>query len=97
MLVSAAAVPWLIALRLLPGGFECGSGGRGLCWILLYVWTDFPINYVGVRDAALFSGDPRWAGARPVPSADSWSGRNRQLAAGDALMSLAFLCISRPR
>jgi hypothetical protein len=47
VLVAAAAIPWLVACaawcwRLGPGGVLAS-----VALFLLYVWTDFPINYAG--------------------------------------------------
>ncbi len=46
VLVSAAAVPWLIALACLLWRIPPGGTALAVLLHLLYVWTDFPINYV---------------------------------------------------
>lgn len=45
VLVSAAAVPWLVAAA--SGILRARAGGRfvAVALFLVYVWTDFPINY----------------------------------------------------
>ena len=45
VLVSAAAIPWLVGLgvRLWRGG--AGATFTAVALFVLYVWTDFPINY----------------------------------------------------
>jgi hypothetical protein len=45
VLVSAAAIPWLVAAAALV--WKSGPGGAlaSVVLFLLYVWTDFPINY----------------------------------------------------
>ena len=45
MLVSAAAIPWLVALA--AALWRLGPGGTlvAVALFLIYVWTDFPINY----------------------------------------------------
>ena len=46
VLVSAAAVPWLIALACLLWRIPARGAAIAVLLDLLYVWTDFPINYV---------------------------------------------------
>ena len=73
VLVSAAAVPWLIALACALWRIPAAGVAIAVLLDLLYIWTDFPINYVDVRDAALFSGRPGGTGGhrrvRAIPDA----------------------------
>ena len=45
VLVSAAAVPWMIALACLLWRIPASGAAIAVLLDLLYVWTDFPINY----------------------------------------------------
>ena len=83
VLVSAAAVPWLIAPRLHAlEGSRRGNGDRRLARSALRL-DRLPDQLRGVRDAAVFRRDPGWAGGdwrvRAVPGT-RWVD---QLAAGD--------------
>ncbi len=46
MLIAAAAVPWLIAFARALWGISSRGVAIAVLLDLLYVWTDFPINYV---------------------------------------------------
>ena len=46
VLVSAAAVPWLIALACALWRIPPAGAAIAVVLDLLYIWTDFPINYV---------------------------------------------------
>ena len=56
---AAAAYPWLIAARLL-GSSACAAGPRRSPSLLalLYIWTDWPINYVTFGMLPYFLGIP---------------------------------------
>src|SRR3954452_8032466 len=45
VLVSAAAIPWLAILAAAVWGIRSFGQAVGVFLYLLYVWTDFPINY----------------------------------------------------
>ena len=47
VLVSAAAVPWLIALACAFWRIPADGAAIAVLLDLLYIWTDFPINYAG--------------------------------------------------
>ena len=46
VLISAAAVPWLVALACFVWRVPAAGTAIAVFLDLLYVWTDFPINYV---------------------------------------------------
>jgi hypothetical protein len=58
VLIAAAAVPWLVA----AAGALWRVRPAGLAWAialeLLYIWTDFPINYVGFGMVPYFLSIP---------------------------------------
>ncbi len=62
MLLSAAAVPWLIALACVLWRVPVRGTAIAVLLDLLYVWTDFPINYVLPGDVAVLPRDPGGAG-----------------------------------
>ena len=45
VLASGAALPWLVALAAAAWGLRIRAGALAVLFYLLYVWTDFPINY----------------------------------------------------
>lgn len=45
ILVAAAAIPWLVILAAAAWGIRSFGQAAGVSLFLLYVWTDFPINY----------------------------------------------------
>jgi hypothetical protein len=45
VLVSAAALPWLVALAAAAWRLRAQGAALAVLVFLLYVWTDFPINY----------------------------------------------------
>ena len=45
VLVSAAAIPWLVALAAATWGLRAFGQAVSVALFLGYVWTDFPINY----------------------------------------------------
>ncbi len=47
VLASAAAIPWLIALAAALWRIKAGGILAAVTLFLIYVWTDFPINYAG--------------------------------------------------
>jgi hypothetical protein len=58
VLLSAAAVPWLIALACILWHIRHSSAVIAVSLVLLYVWTDFPINYVTFGMLPYFLGIP---------------------------------------
>ncbi len=56
--LSAAAVPWLIALTCFFWRIRGWSAVIAVSLVLLYVWTDFPINYVTFGMLPYFLGIP---------------------------------------
>ena len=58
VLVSAAAVPWLIALACAIWRVPSGGTAIAVLLAILYIWTDFPINYVAVGMVPYFLGIP---------------------------------------
>ena len=46
VLISAAAVPWLIAVACILWRIPATGTATAVLLDLLYIWTDFPINYV---------------------------------------------------
>lgn len=58
VLVSAAAVPWLVALAAGCWGLRARGVALAVLLFLLYVWTDFPINYAGFGMLPYFLGIP---------------------------------------
>ena len=58
VLVSAAAYPWLMAWACLPAGRPPMVRGRGRGLGLVYLWTDWPINYVTFGMLPYFLGIP---------------------------------------
>ena len=58
VLVSAAAVPWLIALACAIWRVPAGGTAIAVLLALVYIWTDFPISYVAVGMVPYFLGIP---------------------------------------
>jgi hypothetical protein len=58
VLISAAAYPWLIALACSLFGVRGWSAAIAVLLCLLYVWTDWPINYVTFGMLPYFLGIP---------------------------------------
>ena len=59
VLVAAALIPWLVAGRArLWRAAGRGDRRRGRCSFLVYVWTDFPINYVAFGMVPYFLAVP---------------------------------------
>ena len=58
VLLSAAAVPWLIALACVLWNIRHSSAAIAVALFLLYVWTDFPINYAVFGMLPYFLGIP---------------------------------------
>ena len=56
-----------------PGGSGRSGRPRGVFLYLLYVWTDFPINYAALRDAPLPPGDPAGPAGDGASSRATWS------------------------
>ena len=45
VLISAALLPWLVALAAFAWGSRARGAAIAVLLFLVYVWTDFPINY----------------------------------------------------
>ncbi len=58
VLVSAAAVPWLIALACAIWRVPAGGSAVAVFLALVYIWTDFPISYAAVGMVPYFLGIP---------------------------------------
>jgi hypothetical protein len=58
VLLSAAAYPWLIGLACFLFGLRGWSAGAAVMLSLLYIWTDWPINYVTFGMLPYFLGIP---------------------------------------
>jgi hypothetical protein len=58
VLVSAAAVPWLIGLACVIWRIPPGGTAIVILLDLLYIWTDWPINYVGLGMLPYFLAIP---------------------------------------
>ncbi len=58
VLLSAAAVPWLIAAACLLWRFRAATSVLSVGLSLVYIWTDFPINYVAFGMLPYFLGIP---------------------------------------
>jgi hypothetical protein len=89
VLVSAAAVPWLVALACAAWRIPPASTAIAVVLDLLYVWTDFPINYVAFGMLPYFLAIPLGLLATGAFA--------RFLAHGGVinwLISTAFLCLA---
>jgi hypothetical protein len=58
VLLSAAAVPWLIALACIFWRVPPGGTAIAILLFLIYIWTDFPIRYVQFGMVPYFLGIP---------------------------------------
>ena len=58
VLLSAAAVPWLIALACACWRVPPGGTAIAILIFLIYIWTDFPIRYVQLGMVPYFLGVP---------------------------------------
>jgi hypothetical protein len=91
VLVSAAALPWLIALAAVAWGFRVRGAAVAVLLFLVYVWTDFPINYAAFGMLPYLLAIPLALLATGVFAAFlSQGGKGRWLLAA-LLVSLAFL------
>jgi hypothetical protein len=91
VLVSAAAYPWLIALTCWLFGIRGWTGAIAVLVSLVYIWTDWPINYVTFGMLPYFLGLPL---ALLAVSAFTRFLERRTIGAWTtamALLSLAFL------
>lgn len=91
VLLGAGIAPWLIvaagwAWRIRPTGLACA-----LVLYALYIWTDFPINYVGFGMVPYFLGIPVALIAAGVFARYLESGRRSSWLSAALLMSLAVL------
>jgi hypothetical protein len=58
VLVGAALPPWLVALAGLLWRLRAGGVAAAVLLFLVYIWTDFPINYVAFGMVPYFLGVP---------------------------------------
>ncbi len=91
VLVSAAAVPWLIALACAIWRVPRAGTTLAVLLMLVYIWTDFPINYVAWGMLPYFLGIPLALVATGVFARFLERGGAITWLATAALMSLAFL------
>ena len=91
VLVSAAAVPWLIAMACVIWRFRPATTAIAVVLALVYIWTDFPLSYAAFGMLPYFLGIPLGLVATSVFARYLTRGGllNWLLAAG--LMSLAVL------
>ncbi len=91
VLLSAAVVPWLIALSGFVWRFRSATVVAGVGLALVYIWTDFPISYVAFGMLPYFLGIPLGLVAAGVFARYLTIGGFRFWMASAALMSLAVL------
>src|SRR5262245_18438751 len=58
VLVSAAAVPWLLAIACTLWGLRSAATAIAVLLGLLYIWTDFPLSYAEFGMLPYFLGIP---------------------------------------
>jgi hypothetical protein len=58
VLVSAAAVPWLIALACFIWQIRAATAATAVGLALVYIWTDFPLSYAAFGMLPYFLGIP---------------------------------------
>ena len=91
VLTTAATVPWLVALACFLWRLPAGASAVAVLLDLVYLWTDFPINYVTFGMLPYFVAIPI---ALVATGAFARFLRSRQLTTWiftTVLMSLAFL------
>jgi hypothetical protein len=76
VLISAAAVPWLIAIAAGLWRLRAAGTAIAVALALVYIWTDFPLAYAEFGMLP-YSSPSRWAWWRPGPSRGSWAGEER--------------------
>ena len=91
VLVSAAAVPWLIALAGLIWRFRPARPRSPWASPLVYIWTDFPISYAAFGMLPYFLGIPLGLVATGVFARYLTRGGLLNWLAAAGLMSLAVL------
>ena len=91
VLLSAAVVPWLIAMAGFVWRFRSATVVAGVGLALVYIWTDFPISYVAFGMLPYFLGIPLGLVAAGVFARYLTIGGFRSWIASAALMSLAVL------
>ena len=91
VLVSAAAVPWLIALACVIWKVPAPGTVLAVLLELVYIWTDFPINYVAFGMLPYFLGIPLALAATGAFARFLERGGAINWLAAAALMSMAFL------
>ena len=92
VLISAAVVPWLVALACFLWRVPAAGTAIAVLLDLLYIWTDFPINYVTWGMLPYFVAIPVGLAAT---GAFAWflsNGGTVQWLVATVLSSLAFLC-----
>jgi len=91
VLVSAASVPWLIALACAIWRLSARGAVITLLLSLIYIWTDFPISYVSSGMVPYFLGIPLALAATGVFARFLEQGGASTWLEAVVLMSLAFL------
>jgi hypothetical protein len=91
VLVSAAMVPWLIALACALWRIPPSGAALAVLLELLYVWTDFPINYVAFGMLPYFLSIPLALVATGAFARYLTRGGAMNWLGATVLMSLAFL------
>ena len=91
VLISAAAVPWLIALACMMWRIPAAGASIAVLIDLLYIWTDFPINYVTFGMLPYFLAVPVGLAATGAFARFLARGGPIQWIVTAVLMSLAFL------
>ena len=92
VLVSAAAVPWLIGLACMLWRVPPAGTVVAVVLDLLYVWTDFPINYVAFGMLPYFVAVPAGLAATAAFARFLVRGGSMNWLLATVAMSLAFLC-----
>jgi hypothetical protein len=92
VLVSAAAVPWLVALACFVWRVPAAGTAIAVFLDLLYIWTDFPINYVTWGMLPYFVAIPVGLVATGAFASFLTKGGMIRWLVAAVLLSLAFLC-----
>ena len=92
VLISAAAVPWLVALACFLWRVPTAGTAIAVFLDLLYVWTDFPINYVTWGMLPYFVAIPVGLASTGAFARFLSSGRMLRWLVATVLSSMACLC-----
>jgi len=91
ILLAAASAPWIVALAGRVLGMGAGATATAVLLFLGYVWTDWPINYVGFGMLPYFVAAPTCLAAAGAFGRFVDLGGFGRWAAAALLASLAFL------